>query len=640
MTVFRGAGDALVDEDVRDAWRRYNDTAVDYGDRPARLLPWLATVAREHADRPAVSADGHVLTFAELHGRASGIVARLRAAGVRPGDTVGIVVTRTVAPYPALLAVMAVGAAYVPLNYDDPMDRLALILEDCAAVAVMADAGSARRLPGLAALVDICAVLDDEDVEGWQDWSSGRADEPFPDELVDDTSSAADATSYVIYTSGTTGRPKGVRVAEPALRNLIHWFHDQHDVVVGDRVAQNAPLTFDPSVQQVFPAWTAGACLVVMPDVALLDAHELLVWLRQESITHLDMVTSHWFHLLDAADNAPELRDLPDLRWTIVGGESFTYESTRRWYDVVRSPGLLHNVYGPTEAAVNASAVVVAPDRTSGKVSIGTPLPNYRLYVLDGEGGLCDVGEQGELYIAGAGLAEGYCSAEATARAWLDHCVLDGAAERLYRTGDLARLVRDVDGELVLDFRGRADRQVKISGYRLELEEVEVAAKSCSDVRDAAVMTLGDPPTQLVCFVVGDVAGPAAVRAELSQKLPPYMVPHIVLPVLGMPFTPSGKIDRARLLEHLEDVRTRHATPSRPLSGTERVVAAVLGEVLRVPVTSPEADFYLLGGSSLLALQAAGLLREAGIEVRATDLLEHSSVERLAAHLDGGRVVR
>ncbi len=639
---FSQAADTFLDEDERAKWRDFN-RAADFSAHKLRLLPWLGEAARKYRDRPAVSAAGQELTYGELHGRANALAAQLRGSGVGPGAVVAVVATRTVVPYPALLAALMVGAAYVPLNPDDPADRLALMLKDCAATAMLSDSSNAGKLQSFTDLVQTCAVLDPGGaVDGWQDWSG----EPAADQsaLVAEAPAAEiaaeDTTAYVIYTSGTTGRPKGVRIAESSLLNLTRWFHDSHGVRVDDRVAQNAPLTFDPSVQQIFPAWTAGACLVVMPEEALLDSYELLLWLRGEGITHLDIVTSHWLHLLDAAVANPNLCDLPDLRWTLVGGESFFYRSTRQWYDIVRSPGLLNNVYGPTEATVNATNFVVPPERLTGKVPIGKPLPNYRLYVLDKAGNLCRTGVQGELYIAGVGLAQGYFSAEATLRSWLDHCVIDGRTDRLYRTGDLARLVRDTDGELVLEFRGRADRQVKISGYRVELEEVEMAAKSCQEVRDAVVLTLGEPPSQLVCFVVGDVDGHGPVRAELSERLPGYMVPHIILPISGMPFTSSGKIDRARLLRDLEHVRARQSAPGRAMSETEGAIADVFSEVLRVSVTSPTADFYLLGGSSLLALHVAGLLRESGLQVRASDLLEFSSVEQLAAHVADERTDR
>lgn len=633
------AFDALLDADERVAWRLFNQAPEGAGEPIPRLLPWLEQVVHEHRDRPAVAAAGEVLTYGELNDRAEVLASWLRSVGVGPEAAVAVVATRTLNPYPALLAALKVGAAYVPLNPNDPLDRLASMLEDCEAVVVLSDWLSATKLQTLTTRVTTCAVTDSsEAVDGWEDWSDQCGDDDaveMPEEGHDDRSTG-DTVAYVVYTSGTTGRPKGVRVSEASLLNLTQWFHDRHGVTSDDRVAQNAPLTFDPSVQQIFPAWTAGACLVVMPEEAMLDAHDLLVWLRGEAITHFDIVTSHWLHLLDAAIADPALRDLPHLRWTIVGGESFSYQHTRQWYEVVQSPGRLNNVYGPTEATVNATEFVVDPERSTGKVPIGRPLPNYRLYVLDASGSLCPMGVQGDLYIAGLGLAQGYCSVEATQRAWSEHRVLDGQTDRMYKTGDLARLVRDITGDAVLEFCGREDRQVKISGYRMELEEIEMAAKSCGGVRDAAVITVGQPPDQLACFIVGDVASPEVVRRELATRLPTHMVPHRVVRIAGMPFTPSGKVDRSQLLDQLAQWRSPRSTPSELMSETERIIADIFSEALRVPVTSSKDDFYELGGSSLLALQVAGRLREAGLSLRATDLLRFSTVEGLAASVIGG----
>jgi nonribosomal peptide synthetase protein VioG len=633
---FRWPADRLLTEDERRVWRDFNQTAAEQPPHALRLLPWFARAARHNRERIAVAAAGRTLTYGDLDDRSDAIASRLRAVGVGPRSVVAITATRTVSPYPALLAALKTGAAYVPVNPDDPAERLMLMLEDCQAAVLLADSASAEKLASLCEHLGTCATVEEGPaVPGWEDWSAqpqanGRV------EITDgptDGRTAEDTTAYVIYTSGSTGCPKGVRVAESSLLNLTHWVIDRHDVRSDDRLAQNAPLTFDPSVQQIFPAWVTGACLVVMPQEALLDAYELLTWLRQEDITHLDIVTPHWLQLLEAAVANPSLRALPHLRWTIVGGESFSYQHTRQWYEVVQSPGRLNNIYGPTEATVNATEIEVQPQLSAGKVPIGRPLPNYRLYVLDEAGELCPPGVQGELYIAGAGLAQGYCSAEATRRAWLVHRVLDGRAERLYRTGDLARMVQDAADEWQLEFCGRADRQVKISGYRLELEEIEMAAKSCPGVRDAVVITAGDPPDQLVCFVVGDEDDPALIRQQLSAKLPSYMVPHLVVPVTGMPLTPSGKIDHTRLLQELERARDRGPVAAMTMSEVEQAIAEAFSAVLGTRVTSPGDDFFLLGGSSLLALRVAGRLRETGLALRASDLLQHPSVGTLAAHI-------
>jgi nonribosomal peptide synthetase protein VioG len=633
---FRWPADRLLTDDERLMWRDFNQTAAERAPGALRLLPWFARVARHNRDRAAVVADGRTLTYGDLDDRSDAIASRLRAVGVGPGSVVAIAATRTVSPYPALLAALKAGAAYVPVNPDDPIERLAFMIEDCQAAVLLADSASGARLASLSGHVVTCALVEEgRAVAGWEDWSAppqaeGRAE--VGDESADDRA-AENTTVYVIYTSGSTGRPKGVRVAESSLLNLTQWFLERHGVRPDDRLAQNAPLTFDPSVQQIFPAWMTGACLVVMPQDALLDARELLIWLRREAITHLDIVTSHWLQLLDAAVANPDVRALSHLRWTIVGGESFSYQHTHQWYEVIQSPGQLNNIYGPTEATVNATEIEVQPQLSTGKVPIGKPLPNYRLYVLDEAGELCPPNVQGELYIAGAGLAQGYCSEEATRRAWLNHRVLDGRTERLYRTGDLARMVRDATGEWLLEFCGRADRQVKISGYRLELEEIEMAAKSCLGVRDAAVIPVGDPPDRLACFIVGDEDDPAAIRQQLSVKLPSYMVPHIIVPIAGMPLTPSGKIDHLRLLEELERARDRRPAVATTMSDVEQIIAEAFSAVLGMRVTSPADDFFRLGGSSLLALRVAGQLRETGLTIRATDLLQHSSVGTLAAHI-------
>jgi nonribosomal peptide synthetase protein VioG len=633
---FRWPADRSLTDDERRVWRDFNQAAAEQSPRAQRLLPWFAEVAAHHRERIAVAADGRTLTYGELDDRSDAIAARLRAVGVGPGSVVAIAATRTVSPYPALLAALKMGAAYFPLNPDDPIERLSFMIEDCQAAVLLADGASGERLAPMSEHVRTCAIVEESPaVAGWQDWSAQPQAESHADveDGPADDRTAEDTTVYVIYTSGSTGRPKGVRVAESSLLNLTYWFLDRHDVRTDDRLAQNAPLTFDPSVQQIFPAWLTGACLVVMPQEALLDAYELLTWLRQEAITHLDIVTPHWLHLLDAAVANPTARALPHLRWTIVGGESFSYQHTHQWYEVVQSPGRLNNIYGPTEATVNATEIEVQPRLSTGKVPIGKPLPNYRLYVLDETGELCPPDVQGELYIAGVGLAQGYCSEEATRRAWLDHRVLDGRTERLYRTGDLARIARDATGEWLLEFCGRADRQVKISGYRLELEEIEMAAKSCPGIRDAAVMPAGDPPDRLACFVVGDEDAVVSIRQQLSAKLPSYMVPHMIVPVPGMPLTPSGKIDHTQLLQELERAHDQRPIASTTMSEVEERIAEAFSAVLGMRVTSPADDFFLLGGSSLLALRVAGQLRETGLTIRASDLLQHSSVGTLAAYI-------
>ncbi|MEU7526675.1 amino acid adenylation domain-containing protein [Saccharothrix sp. NPDC042600] len=582
--------DAALEPDERAAWLAYNDTAEDFPG--PHLLARLDAVAREHPDRPAVHAVDGVWTYRELHRRADAVAAFLAARGVRPGSVVAIAATRALAPYAALLGVLKAGCAYVPVNPDDPADRVAFVLADAGATPLLLDTDPAS-LPAA----------------------------PAPD-----VPHEPDRVCYVIYTSGSTGRPKGVVMAERAVDNLTHWVVRRHDVRPDDRLGQTAPLTFDPSVQQVFPAWATGACLVTVPDDVQRDPAAFLDWLRAERVTHLDLVTSHWVHLLNAAEARPA--ELPDLRWIIIGGETYYYHQTHRWHRVVSSPARLNTIYGPTEAAVNATEHLTEPDLDHGQVPIGVPLPNYRLYALDDDGRLCPPGITGEIHIAGAGLARGYRSAEATAKAFHELEVHSGRTERLYRTGDLARLVRHAD-RWALEFQGRVDSQVKISGYRVELEEVDAAVKAVPGVRDAAVVVRGEPAEQLVCCYVGDVP-PDRLRSRLTERLPAYLVPHLLVPVEALPFTRNGKMDTAELAELVRRF-ARDSAGRAPRPGVESVVAAVWAEVLDLPEVSADADFLGHGGSSLLAFRVVDRLRRRGIRVRPADVLRERTVAGLAA---------
>lgn len=388
-------------------------------------------------------------------------------------------------------------------------------------------------------------------------------------------------------------------------------------------------------MQQIFPAWVAGACVVPVPDAEVLDPDLLLRWLRRERITVVDAVTAQWHHWRAAAEQDAALRPLPDLRWVLVGGETLYHHETRQWHRVVHSPALLRNVYGPTEATVNATSVVVDPDTAEGQVSIGVPLPNYRLYVVDGEDRLCGLGGTGELLIAGAGVAAGYQSAEATAKAFTELTLPDGRVERVYRTGDLARLVGSPDGGLALDFAGRMDTQVKIRGFRIELEEIEEAAKTVPGVADAAVQLRAPGSEQLVCFyVAGGSMEADRLRALLAARLAGHQVPNLLLRLDAFPVTRNGKLDRAALSAALES-RLAAREPEGPAPGTaaERLVAEVWARVLGLARVGAGENFFAIGGTSLLAVRAVRELRARGLRVSPTDLFARPTVAALAAPL-------
>lgn len=621
-------GDMAVQDEVWSAWLEFNRSRQMYPERGG-LLHWIGAAAAAHPDRPAVEADGEVLTYRELDVRSDEVSAFLASSGLSPGDIVAIVSSRTVHPYVGILGILKAGCGYVPIDPSDPSDRLAFILEDAEATAVLAASAQVSLLGWIPKTVTVRGVLDGaETAESPWVPVTGFPSSGAPGRAAYDP----DRTCYVIYTSGTTGRPKGVRTSEHSLLNFVHWFLSRHTVLAADRLCQNAPLTFDPSVQQIFPAWAAGACLVTLPEAETRNPFAMLSWLRRQRISHLDVVTAHWHHLREAAEEDDSLRDLPDLRWIIIGGETLHYHHSHQWHRIIRSPALLNNIYGPTEATVNATEVVIDPELTAGQIPIGVPLPNYRLYVVDEAGGLCPPEEIGELLIAGDGLAQRYQSDVATLKAFGELTLPNGHVERVYRSGDLARLITVPDGAWMLEFRGRTDNQVKIRGFRIELEDVESVAKACPGIGDAAVLVRGTPPDQLVCCYTSDSRLPTwSVKDYLAGRLAAFQIPNLFVWLDALPLTRNGKLDRralAGLVEH--ELASRRPVGRPPESEPEKLVAQVWADVLAIPRIGVDDDFFTLGGTSLLAMTVVRRLRAQGMLVDPATVFEYPTVGQLA----------
>jgi nonribosomal peptide synthetase protein VioG len=600
---------------VWKAWRQYNNTSVLYPDEGG-LVAWITRAANEFPDRMAVQALDAVLTYAELSARSNAVAAFLRDSGAAGGEIVAVAASRNIASYVGLLGALKAGCGYVPVDPADPSERLRFVLADAKAVALLGTAQELVLLGEMAAGLRVCGAVDR--------LAHARPVEPAPPD--------PDRASYVIYTSGTSGMPKGVRIAERSVVNFVHWVVSQHEISARHRLAQAAPLTFDPSIQQIFPAWVTGACVLPVPDAELFDPAALARWLRTQAITHLDIVTSHWQQLREAIAQDPALGDLPDLRWIIIGGETLHYQQVRHWHQAVTSPALLDNIYGPTEATVNATWTVLDPAVTTGQVPIGVPLPNYRLYVVDDAARLCPPGVVGELLIAGDGVAQRYQSAEATACSFGWLALPDGTVERIYRTGDLACLLEDGREGWTLEFRGRADTQVKIRGYRIELEELEAVAKTCPGVHDAAVLVRAAPTEQLVCFFTADDdVTPAVVRRFQADRLAAHQVPNLHLRIASFPLTRNGKLDRVALLAGLPEAAAARPIEGRaPKEGLEKIVADVWSAELGLGGIGAEEDFFTVGGTSVSAVKVTTRLRALGIKAEPGDLFDHPTVAELA----------
>jgi non-ribosomal peptide synthetase-like protein len=578
----------------------------------------LHAIFEEQAEmRPravAVHFGNETTTYGYLERCANRVARYLRRRGVKRGSAVALLLPRSTDALVALLGILKAGAAYVPIDPEYPADRVAFIMDDCGADALVTTADLARRHAAFHGAI----VRVDADHAAITAESGLRLAQQEVGVLPRDP-------CYIIYTSGSTGRPKGVMVEHRNVCSLVDVEADIYGVRPDDRVYQGASLCFDLSVEEIWAAFRGGATLVPATPEMARAGPDLSRILAQQRITVLSTVPT-LLSVLDA--------DLPTLRLLILGGEACHEHIVARW----ARPGLrMLNTYGPTETTVIATYADLEPGKP---VTIGRAIPGYRVYLLDDELRPVEAGEIGEICIGGSGVARGYVGlpAETCARFVTDPFVPGGDPDaRMYRTGDLGCL--DDDGNV--RFMGRRDGQVKIRGFRVELGEIESALLDADGFLAAACAVREDAPgiQQLVAYVVPRDGGPLAedrLREYLRGRLPVHMVPALIETVRELPRLPTGKIDRASL----PAPRARQLGPAaaEPLrTETERRIQMVWDALFAPQRVSTTDDFFLdLGGHSLLAARMVSELRKNPrfARVSVLDVYEHPTIARLAAALD------
>ncbi|NPC46572.1 non-ribosomal peptide synthase/polyketide synthase, partial [Corallococcus exiguus] len=550
--------------------------------------------------------EGTQLTYAQLDARANQLAHALRRRGVGPEVRVALSVERSLDVVIGLLGILKAGGAWVPVDPRLPRERLAFMLEDSAAQVLVTQQPLVDRFPEALHARALC--LDTE--------RGALATEPTDAPVTGVTPANM---AYLLYTSGSTGTPKGTAVEHRSVANLVTHEAVAYGIGPGSRVLQFASLSFDLSVEEIFTTLCNGATLVLAPLEKLMPGAPLPMLLREQELSVVS--------LTPAALAATSSEGLPKVRTVISGGEALPADVVARW-----APGRrLLNTYGPTEATVIATFGEVVAD---GEVpSIGKPLANVHVYVLDPHGQPVPVGVRGELHIGGVGVARGYAGRSGlTAERFIPDAFSSTPGARLYRTGDVVRW--RADGQL--DFVGRIDAQVKVRGFRIELGEVENALRAAPAVKDAVVLAREDSPgdKRLVAYVVGDALDVTALRAHLKQHLPEYMVPAAFVPLDVLPLTSNGKVDRKALpAPDVSALRASHAyeAPATPL---EEKLAALWSEVLRVPTVGRTDNFFELGGHSLLATQLVARVRAAlDVELPLRALFEAPTIEALAQRL-------
>ncbi|RAO77934.1 non-ribosomal peptide synthetase [Dyella jiangningensis] len=557
-------------------------------------------------------------SYVQLEARANRIAHVLRARGIGQGSLVGLSLARSPDMLASLLAVLKCGAGYVPLDPGFPAERLAFMAQDAALAALIVDDEAAAVFDFPAAQV-LSLQRDAASIDAASDTRLPR----------DERSATPESVAYVIYTSGSTGKPKGVRVPHRATSNFISSMQREPGIVEDDRLVAVTTLSFDIAFLELMLPLSVGAAIVLATHDDVRDGAALCRLVEQRDATIMQATPAGWRVLLESG-------------WTgrtgfkaIAGGEPLPLDLAE---SLLACCGELWNAYGPTETTVWSTLWRVRDPRAG--ITIGRPIANTTVHILDEHGAPCPLGMPGEIHIGGDGVTLGYLNRpELTAERFLADPFTGETQARLYRTGDRGRWL--ANGEL--EHRGRLDFQVKIRGYRIELGEIETVLADLPEVARAVVVAREDRPgdVRLVAYLV------AADDADLEhvdlcpllrQHLPDYMVPQHFVAMDAIPLLPNGKIDRKALPAPSQPVATARRERRAPQTETEQRVAAAMEAVLALPDLDVRDNFFALGGHSLLAAQlTARLNREFGIALSFRTLFDAPTVEGLAEAIDSER---
>jgi amino acid adenylation domain-containing protein len=589
----------------------WNDTAVEYP-RDKCIHQLFEEQAARTPEAIAVIFEEQVFSYQELNRRANQLAHHLQKIGVGPETLVGICVERSLDMVVGILGVLKAGGAYLPLDSSYPKERLAFMISDAKLRIMLAQKRTLEIIPENNTQI----ILFDE------------ISEKLSTENKENINSGVNINSlaYVIYTSGSTGKPKGTLIEHRGVPNLISYIIGLYGLGPNSRFLQFAAFGFDASVTEIFGTLLSGGTLCLAPQETIASAQKLVELIKKQEITVICLPPS----LLSVLP----IEDTPSLKTVISAGEKCSWGIALQWALGRR----FINGYGPTEVTVAASFYLVDQDRSNESVSvpIGRPIPNSKIYILDGNLQLVPVGVAGELHVGGIGLARGYLNRpELTAIKFIPDPFSEDPNDRLYKTGDLARFLADGN----IEFLGRIDHQVKVRGFRIELGEIEARLAEIDDVSDCAVVVGEYQPgdQRLVAYYVtksGNDVPISKLRNYFLAKLPGYMVPQHFVRMNNFPLTPNGKVDRnalpmpeTRSVSELEFVAPRTETESR--------IAEIWKEVLQVERVGVNDNFFDLGGHSLLATKIVSRINKLfTVDIPLRKFFEDNTISAIAAPID------
>ncbi|HKQ72654.1 MAG TPA: amino acid adenylation domain-containing protein, partial [Blastocatellia bacterium] len=619
--------DPLPEAERRRVLEEWNATEADYPVEPAHEVFEAQVELRPEAI--ALVCEDQTLSYGELNARANRLARRLKELGVGPDARVAICVGRSFEMVIALLATLKAGGAYVPLDPTYPPERLAYMLKDSAPMALLAHDAT---IPLIVDLCEIPVMNLDRDASQWAGQSAYNLGH-FG------VGSDARSLAYVIYTSGSTGMPRGVMIEHRGLCNQIAALKKRYELNANDRILQFASIAFDMSVEEIFGALLSGATLTLRTDDWLASANDFYALCRINDVSIINLPPVFWQELVQEEAEAPAA-----LRQIMIGGDAVNTQAVAGWFSREGYRPRLFNAYGPTESTVNATIHEMDADDSSWE-SIGRPIANTRIYLLDGDRQPAPVGVAGEIYIGGIGVARGYLNCpDLTVERFMPDPFAKEPGARMYKTGDLARYLAGGN----IEFLGRNDFQVKIRGFRVELGEIEARLTDHPGVREAAVAPYEDGlgGKRLVAYYTGafewgeEVLNAEVLRAHLLTSLPEYMVPPAYVRLETLPLTPNGKVDRRALhaLPPPDDEAYVRRGYEPPVGEIETRLARIWAELLHLDRVGRHDNYFELGGHSLLAVRMIERMRREGLSADVRALFTAPTLRDLAEVVSGESV--
>ncbi|CAM1366015.1 amino acid adenylation domain-containing protein [Tenacibaculum xiamenense] len=589
----------------------FNSTVVDYP-LDKTVVELFTDQVQKSPNAIALSFEGTELSYQELDKRSNQLAHCLVSQGVKPDELIGLCLERGVDMIVGVLGILKSGGAYVPIKPDFPKDRIEYLLEDTECSLLVSNLESQEIVKSFSENVQLIVL------ENVSDYATSSVERTYN----------SNDLAYIIYTSGSTGLPKGAMIEHAGLLNHLLLMVDELKMTNESVVAFTAPFTFDISVWQMLSALLSGGSVAIYSEESILDIEGFESSIKEDKISHLQLVPSYVASLLEGGVS---VEGLSNLSYFLVTGEAATKSLLDKWFAIYPNVPVV-NAYGPAEAADDITLHIMNESPSGVVVPIGKPVANMDVYVVDRFGNLCPMGVIGELWTAGIGVGRGYLNrAELTKEKFIENPFAENGG-RLYKTGDLGRWLPDG----TLEFAGRSDDQVKIRGHRIELGEIENALSQVSSIQNCCVLAMKDQNevNRLVGYVVVDGEfNKRKIQDDLKDSLPEYMVPMLWIVLEEMPLTANGKIDKKSLPEpDSSELSTQEYVA--PRNEIEFQLVAIWQELLGVERIGVYDDFFELGGHSLLATRLVSLIRkELEREIAIRDVFEHTTIDSLGVYV-------